>query len=154
MRRRIRYDMEVHSGSTLNNKQEITKNTNHRHTVTPSHRHTITPSHCCAQTGPLLDVLCESLLRDGALPQLPSIIFPSLNMIRHGRPYTLYCSISSLFPSVQSTFTTLSLPSYSLSAQTIDGATSLHGPHQAAWKSTMTGDAITGVDHIDGKGVL
>lgn len=42
--------------------------------------------------------------------KLPSTISPSLNTIKHGKPYTLYFSMSCLFPSVQSTFTTFNFP--------------------------------------------
>ena len=38
-----------------------------------------------------------------------------------------------------STFTTLSLPVYSVAISSITGASALHGPHQVAWKSTRTG---------------
>lgn len=100
--------------------------------------------------------------------KLPSTISPSLNTIKHGRPYTLYFSMSSLFPSVQSTFTTFNFPLnswvtaltlvfhsiswdynhnntqtivHTLSAHSIEGATSLHGPHHVAQKSTKHGSS-------------
>src|SRR4030066_1952738 len=77
---------------------------------------------------------------------------PLTNKIKVGTPITPYCTARLLLSSTSS-LTTFTLPAQSCESCITTGSSILHGPHQTAVKSTITGSvdlstSFTKADHF------